>query len=97
MGSPIHRGEAVSYCRNNGTDSDVYVILTRNPETGRNVLRCFCGTVDLQGLYEAPFPEFTTRTGMIRHLLEHRRNGDKVPARAFERLGLEIGEEGDDV
>jgi hypothetical protein len=88
----------VSYCRNNGTDSDVYVIGTRDPDTRKNFLQCLCGTRDpVTGMYDAPFPAFTTRTGMIGHLLDHRRRGDKVPARAFERLGREIGEEGDDV
>lgn len=84
----------MSYCRNNGTDSDVYVILTRNPYAGANVLQCFCESRNPEtGLY----PLFTTRTGMILHLLEHRKKGDKVPARAFERLGREIGEEGDEL
>jgi hypothetical protein len=88
----------MSYCRNNGQDSDVYVIGTRNPGESRNFLQCFCGTrCDSCGQYTQPFPSFTTRSGMIAHLREHRVKGDKVPDRAFERLEKEIRESGDEM
>ena len=78
----------MSYCRV-GPDSDVYVIATWHPENRQHdALECFCG----------PPRTFTTaRSGMIIHLLEHQALGDKVPARAFERLKREIREQGDEL
>lgn len=85
----------MSYCRNNGLDSDVYVIGTRNEE--QSVLQCFCGSRDAEGFYEQPFPTFTLRSGMIAHLREHQEKGDKVPDYTFERLEREIREQGDEM
>lgn len=76
----------MSYCRNNGEDSDVYVIMTRDSSAQQNILECFC---------DLPRHIYGTRTEMIAHLREHQQRGDKVPDRAFERLYREIGEEGD--
>jgi hypothetical protein len=66
----------MSYCRNNGKDSDVYVIGTRDG------LECFC----------EDHLVLISRAGMIAHLRDHQRQGDKVPERAFERLYREIDE-----
>ena len=85
----------MSYCRNNGTDSDVYVIGTGG-EDG-DVLQCFCGSRDQEGFYEQAFPVFATRSGMIAHLREHQEKGDRVPGYAFERLEREIQDEGDEI
>ena len=75
----------MSYCRNDGKDSDVYVIMTRDPEAEQNILLCYCS----QDFFT------TTRTEMIAHLQTHLQKGEKVPVRAFERLQREIEEEGD--
>lgn len=76
----------MSYCRNNGEDSDVYVIMTRDSITKRIILQCFCAD---------PCNTFATRSGMIAHLRAHQDQGLKVPGRAFDRLQREIREEGD--
>jgi hypothetical protein len=79
----------VSYCRNNGQDSDVYVIEhVGNAKTGP-FLYCYCG--------DGAGSQYFTRSGMIDHLLEHRRRGDKVPDRALDRLASELLAEGDRV
>jgi hypothetical protein len=72
----------MSYCRNNGTDSDVYVIATANAKTQKPGWWC-CGC-DFENNF------FETRPEMVEHLLQHRREGDKVPDRALERLRREI-------
>lgn len=87
----------MSYCRNNGQDSDVYVIGTRDPQEKQSILQCFCGERGENGNYLRPFPSFTTRSGMIAHLREHQERGDKVPDRAFQRLEQEIQEQGDEM
>lgn len=77
----------MSYCRNNGKDSDVYVIATsRAPEMAgryRTVWVCYC-----KNGYEAD-----TRKQMVEHLLKHQANGDKVPQSAFDRFQEEIDAE----
>ena len=82
----------MSYCRKNGVDSDVYVIGTKlgweclaypNPENGPSVIGVpmrVCGFS-------------LTREGMLKHLLNHRAEGDKVPQSALDRLREEIAAE----
>lgn len=69
----------MSYCRNNGEDSDVYVIRTNGG------LQC-CGCRLYGGV---KFPMFDTQVEMIKHLVEHLAVHDKVPMRAIERLERE--------
>ena len=76
----------MSYCRANGIESDVYVVGTESPETGRPGWWC-CGCD-----FEDNF--FETREGMVEHLHQHRKEGDKVPERTFERFAREIAAEG---
>lgn len=72
----------MSYCRNNGKNSDVYVIASGRE--GCTVWICYCG-----GLEDDPF-ETNERRKMVDHLLEHRAKGDKVPQSALDRLKKEI-------
>lgn len=73
----------MSYCRNNGIDSDVYVIATANGnmETGWSCCGC-----------RKPGNWTTNRTAMLNHLFKHREDGDKVPEEAIDRLKREIEE-----
>jgi hypothetical protein len=66
----------MSYARNNGTDSDVYVIQS---DKG---FECFCKDHFI----------CETEEEMIVHLIQHLRNGEKVPNRTFERFIREIKE-----
>lgn len=66
----------MSYCRNNGDDSDVYVIPT---ERG---LVCYT--------HNEPFECGHDPAAMIAHLEQHRADGYKVPEYAFERLRAEV-------
>lgn len=76
----------MSYCRNNGTDSDVYVIGTaRDTKPWWECVACSLSR-DRWG-YLAK-----NRVEMLLHLDKHRIAGDKVPARAIERLEREIQE-----
>lgn len=68
----------MSYCRNNGIDSDVYVYA--DALFGGELLQCTCGE-NGKGL---------NREQMILHLIQHIRNGDKVPDKVFTRLIEEI-------
>ena len=64
----------MSYCRNNGTDSDVYVI------GSFGTLEC-CGCY----LYKNS-ARFNTYSALLKHLDEHKRRGDKVPDYAIKNL-----------
>lgn len=64
----------MSYARNDGTDSDVYVILM-----GVGLV-CFCKDHFVTGDPRA----------MIDHLRWHQAQGDKVPDRTFERLKRDL-------
>lgn len=81
----------MSYCRNDGQESDVYVIASgENAVLGgarRSVWICYCGED------WSPGNKSYTRQGMVDHLLEHRRRGDRVPDRALDRLRKEIDAE----
>lgn len=69
----------MSYCRANGVDSDVYVIGTGS--------RWWCCGCDFEDNF------FETREEMVEHLRQHRKEGDKVPERTFERFAKEIAAE----
>lgn len=66
----------MSYCRNNGIDSDVYVI---GNAAG---YECCCSPRGIPYKYH----HYESSIEMIRHLREHRKRGDKVPERAITRL-----------
>jgi hypothetical protein len=66
----------VSYCRI-GEDSDVYVV--KNLDHFGGGWTCFCDSRFHGNTYDA----------IIMHLIEHRRIGDKVPERVFDRLYAE--------
>jgi hypothetical protein len=68
----------MSYCRNDGVDSNVYVYPTVHSDG--ELLECTCGEEGHN----------LTRAEMILHLVKHIQKGDKVPYRAFERLMREI-------
>ena len=74
----------MSYCRNNGVDSDVYMY-----HHVAGWLEC-CGC----SLEEDGFFMTTSRVEMIAHMADHREHGDKVPDRVFVRLQEEIETEG---
>jgi NH3-dependent NAD+ synthetase len=69
----------MSYCRNTGTDSDVYVILDASANPAE-LLTCYCSRDG----------EWLTRIQMIGHLYQHLAKGDKVPEHVFTRIISEI-------
>jgi hypothetical protein len=71
------------YCRNNGVDSDVYVVKLVDTS-----FEC-CGCSLSEGKWGTTV---LTREGTIIHLTAHRRAGDKVPKHAMDRLKREIKE-----
>ena len=73
----------MSYCRNNGKDSDVYIVATCSPDDSCIPGWWCCGCKNIEDF-------FLTREKMIEHLLQHRKDGDKVPESALERLRREI-------
>lgn len=77
----------MSYCRKNGEDSDVYLFL----HVGGWLECCGCN-LDPEHPHYIAF----SRIEMIKHLGEHRKQGDKVPERAFDRLRRELRMIGDD-
>ena len=76
----------MSYCRP-GDDSDVYVIASRIPRINRSILQCYC----------TPARSFLSRSRVIAHLIQHLKDGEMVPDRAFLRLLREIREQGDEL
>lgn len=70
----------MSYCRNNGEDSDVYII-------GNDAALECCGC----SLYKYSF-QSRKYSVILAHLEKHRKAGEKVPARAFTRLKKERDE-----
>lgn len=77
----------MSYCRM-GEDSDVYVIATFDPRVQKKAWQCYCQPTSFKGKRRALF---YTREEMLEHLYQHRKDGDKVPEHAVERLLEEIG------
>jgi len=77
----------MSYCSNDGTDSDVYVVMTTQLECvgckliGRNF--------DLSTPIDVGYIA-RSRIEMIGHLGKHRLAGDRVPQRAIARLYREM-------
>jgi len=84
----------MSYCRNNGTDSDVYLIMSDcyqcdyDGDADHTILNCMC---EGESFYTH------ARSEMIRHLLFHQNKGLMVPLRAYERLINEWETKGNDV
>jgi len=76
----------MSYCRNNGINSDVYVIATKNGE--KEVWECVGCTLTERRYGKT----LDTRSKMLTHLEHHRVLGDKVPICATSRLQREIQE-----
>lgn len=75
----------MSYCRNNGTDSDVYVI-----KTIMNQLECIgCSMMPIDDEEHGQFFQTDSYSEMVRHLNQHSDLGDRVPKRAIERLHRE--------
>ncbi len=77
----------MSYCRKNGTDSDVYVI---GAVVG-DAPTCECVACNLSHNKWGYIA--LNRKEMLLHLDKHRVAGDKVPTRAIERLEREIQEQ----
>lgn len=74
----------MSLCRNNGEDSDVYVIGDiADPEGTYRCYTCL-GAGEPSGWFDLE--------GTVLHLVGHLRRGEKVPDRAFERLLEEMAE-----
>ncbi len=82
----------MSYCRNNGKDSDVYVLASRDPKRQKDIMWC-CGCEMSRDGDKLKGTVCDSKKEMVQHLREHRRQGDMVPERAFERLRLEIDAE----
>lgn len=78
----------MSYCRNNGKDSDVYVICGMDETTHKSYWEC----VGCHLTEENYGKVFRTRLKMLAHLDHHRSLGDKVPTRTTTRLLREISE-----
>jgi hypothetical protein len=76
----------MSYCRANGTDSDVYVIATSDGK--KAVWECVGCSLTKERYGKTAH----TRTQMLCHLTHHRGVGDKVPQRAIDRLNRERDE-----
>ena len=83
----------MSYCRDNGEDSDVYMF-----PTGRDkIVCCICALMPIeikveqgQEYEDQGSMTFDTKQEALQHLQQHRDAGHKVPERAFERLRREI-------
>ena len=78
----------MSYARNNGVDSDVYVI----HHSGYDALVCYCAyevVDDEWGTDVYPYVASSTQD-MIDHLREHEASGDRVPQHAFDRLAQDL-------
>ncbi len=75
----------MSYCRNNGRDSDVYVVRLKRDKPLWECVGCSLSRYG-RGFF------IDNRPDMLLHLNKHRKAGDKVPARASERLEREIQE-----
>jgi hypothetical protein len=73
----------MSYCRNNGQDSDVYVF-------GSGIALECCGCSLYKNSYRCQ-----SYSQMIAHLKEHKAKGAKVPPRTFTRLAQEQKEKKD--
>lgn len=88
----------MSYCRANGKDSDVYVIATRDVDTGQDgweCVGCIRAPVELEtalglNLTTRGSYFYTTPRRMIDHLVWHRFFKDKVPEHAISRLHEDI-------
>jgi hypothetical protein len=77
----------MSYCRNNGKDSDVWVIATKDrAQPFWSCVNCSLAAPRITGQVEVRWTECDTPQEMIWHLLKHRTLGDKVPQRALDRL-----------
>jgi hypothetical protein len=76
----------MSYCRMNGTDSDVYVIATSDGV--KDLWECVGCSLTKESYGKTAH----TRTAMMCHLSHHRAVGDKVPQRAIDRLKRERDE-----
>jgi len=74
-----------------GKESDVYAF----EHIGGFFLCECCRIVGRLSSEDWPYFETDTRTGMIEHLREHRRAGDRVPDEAFARIEAEIKEYGE--
>lgn len=70
----------MSYCRMS-EDSDVYVIATFDPRVQKKAWQCYCRPTSCL-VY--------SRQEMLEHLYQHRKDGEKVPEYAIERLLEEI-------
>lgn len=83
----------MSYCRYNGTDSEVYVI--KHISGHLECIACrITGEPASDGLR---YGTFTCEEpgDMLEHLWEHRNQGWKVPSRAMDRLLKEMGMQND--
>jgi hypothetical protein len=78
----------MSYCRNNGKDSDVYVIPTGDGK-GNPSWECVACTLSNDGRGHVT----KGRLEMIGHLIRHRGVGHKVPEHALDRLYKELVDE----
>ena len=74
----------MSYCRMS-EGSDVYVIATWDPKDKGPAWWC-CGCQRSNNFVR-------TREAMLAHLYQHRKDGDRVPEHAIERLLKEIAAE----
>ncbi len=84
----------MSYCRNNGKDSDVYLIPTGDEERSFwECVGCYLAPRQILGGVEVAWTKLDTRQEALDHLLKHRAEGHKVPEHALERLRREIAEE----
>ena len=75
----------MSYARNNGVDSNVYVIGSKC-----GGFRCYHS---LEGKMASVVDSFETRTKLWDHLLDHLEVGDMVPVRTWTRLSNEMAAE----
>lgn len=73
----------MSYCRVNGTDSDVYMYPINH---GEQIVCCGCRFCE----GEETEIEFDTPLAALAHLHKHIETGDKVPQRAIDRLAEQV-------
>jgi hypothetical protein len=74
----------MSYARNNGVDSDVYIVKVSD------VFMCYHGR---DSSFDWGYFTCVTRRELWDHLLDHLEVGDMVPSRVWTRLSMEMENE----
>lgn len=80
----------MSYCRAGQDDSDIYIIATIDSRNKSKCWVCYGGN----NCYHLTNSEyFYNLLDLLSHLIDHLRNGDKVPIRTTDRVLRELRNE----